>query len=95
MKTPKNITNIFSDDDADELGVKRFAKAMNAKLSDKRAQGKYGWNKPDDCTIAYLRRLLETHVEKGDPVDIANFAMMIWNREHPTGSCAPETEETS
>ena len=65
----------------DDAGVDRFARAMRAKLAEKAAEGKYGWDDPDVCDIDELKGMLIEHVEKGDPVDIANFCMMIWNRE--------------
>lgn len=94
-----DIRNIRFDDVADAVGVSRFTEAMSAKLAKKRADGRGGWNQerhtsqPDrgdrviryGCTVAYLRKLLHEHVAKGDMVDIANLAMMIWNRENPKG----------
>lgn len=71
--------------DADEIGVQRFAKAMDIKLAKKRDEGRGGWFIPSACPVEYLRDLLAEHVSKGDPVDIANLAMMIWNRENPNG----------
>ena len=87
----------LNDQDADAIGVMRFAAAMTRKLNRKRDEGKVGWNQEPytvqtdrgdlvhryGCTVAHLKRLLMEHVEKGDVVDIANFCMMIWNREHP------------
>ena len=85
----QQITEIFDDAEADSIGVRRFAKAMAVKLTDKRAEGRGGWHRPPSngygTGIARLRRMMLAHIEKGDPVDIANFCMMIWNREHPKG----------
>lgn len=64
----------------DDLAVDRFAAAMKAKLTEKRAQGYGGWDDPEDCTIGWLSELLRKHVDKGDPVDVGNFAMMIHQR---------------
>lgn len=64
----------------DDIAVDRFASAMKAKLAEKRAQGYGGWDRPDECTIAFLSELLRKHVGKGDPVDVGNFAMMIHQR---------------
>lgn len=67
----------------DELAVDLFAAAMKHKLAEKRAEGKGGWEKDFDentgegCSLDFLRRELESH---SDPIHIANFAMMIWNR---------------
>lgn len=65
---------------ADSVGLIAFSHAMAAKLRAKSRQGRGGWHRPDECSIDDLRRMLVEHVEKGDPIDIANFAMMIWNR---------------
>lgn len=64
----------------DEIAVDRFAAAMKAKLAQKRIEGRGGWEDPERCTIAALSLMLIEHVDKGDPVDIANFAMMIHQR---------------
>lgn len=66
---------------SDDIAVDKFAKAMKAKLAKKRAEGYGGWDNPDECTVRYLAGLLAAHIEKGDPVDIANFAMMLFHRK--------------
>lgn len=84
-----DITKIEDDALADKEGVDRFAAAMHAKMTDKRLQGYSGWH--NDCTTLHLLKLLNEHLPKGDMLDVANFAMMIWNREHPTAvSARPE-----
>lgn len=70
---------------ADTVGVLRFSEAMEAKLHAKRLEGRGGWNHPEACDMEDLWRMLRDHVKKGDPVDIGNFAMMIWNRQNPLG----------
>jgi hypothetical protein len=64
----------------DDLAVDAFAVAMKAKLAKKRDEGRGGWERPDECPPGRLSALLLSHLEKGDPVDIANFAMMLWHR---------------
>jgi hypothetical protein len=64
----------------DNLAVDRFAVAMKAKLDKKRADGRGGWENPDECSIAFLSQLLREHVDKGDPVDVGNLSMMIHQR---------------
>lgn len=64
---------------ADEVGVEVLASAMKQKLHRKRAEGRGGWY-DSSCTGEYLSKLLREHVEKGDPVDVANFCMMLYNR---------------
>jgi hypothetical protein len=58
----------------DNAAVDQLAAAMKAKLARKRTEGRGGWR---ECSEGELWRWLREHVEKGDPVDIANFAMMI------------------
>jgi hypothetical protein len=64
----------------DDLAVDRFAAAMKAKLAQKRAEGRGGWDRKDECSAEFLAELLRRHVEKGDPVDVANLAMMLHQR---------------
>lgn len=64
----------------DDMAVDRFAAAMKAKLARKRAEGRGGWDNPEECSVAFLSHLLREHVAKGDPVDVGNFAMMIHQR---------------
>lgn len=64
----------------DELAVHRFARQMRIKLEQKRSQGYSGWDDPTLCPMDRLWEMLRSHVEKGDPVDIGNFAMMIHQR---------------
>jgi len=63
---------------SDDHAVERFAMVMRAKLKLKRGHGRSGWER---CSLADLARMLVAHVGKGDPVDIANFAMMLYHRE--------------
>jgi predicted HAD superfamily Cof-like phosphohydrolase len=66
-----------SDDDA----VDNFAEAMKDKLAKKRADGRGGWEDSTDATMrARLSSMLRDHVMKGDPVDVANLAMMLHQR---------------
>lgn len=64
----------------DICGVEAISREMLGKLGQKRTNGRGGWFM-EECTIDDLKKMLAEHVEKGDMVDIANFAMMIWNRQ--------------
>lgn len=102
-----DIRSISSSELADDHGLLRFMAAMAKKLNRKREEGRCGWNlepytvQPDrgdavwrgGCTVADLRQMLKDHFKKGDMVDIANFAMMVWNREHPTGEDQPSGDQ--
>jgi hypothetical protein len=82
----------------DDGAVDAFAVDMKAKLARKRAQGRGGWHDPERCTVGELSEMLAEHVDKGDPLDVAIFAMMIHHRggriaapaepENPSGADA-------
>lgn len=64
----------------DNRSVTNFAYAMRVKLAVKRLAGRGGWQDKKQCSGEYLSKLLREHVEKGDPVDVANFCMMLHQR---------------
>lgn len=75
----------------DDEAVDRFARAMKVKLAKKRGEGRGGWGDERVCPPGTLQQMLIDHLEKGDPVDIGNFAMMIWSRgESVTGQPAQQ-----
>lgn len=73
----------------DDLAVDRFAAIMKAKLAVARDKGRGGWEDREKCPDGYLSQLLREHVEKGDPVDIANLAMMLSLRGERIAPPAP------
>ena len=60
----------------DDQAVDRFAAAMKEKLAKKRRDGRHGWHLKS-CQSTDLSDMLRDHIDKGDPVDVANFCMMI------------------
>ncbi len=74
------VAALSSTDHADDLAVDRFAIAMKQKLAKKREEGRGGWENKDECSAEYLSYSLIQHIWKGDPVDVANFAMMLQQR---------------
>lgn len=72
----------------DDLAVDRFGAVMKAKLAKKRNDGRGGWSGPE-CSEETLSRMLRDHVAKGDPVDVANFAMMLHQRGERIAQAAP------
>ena len=58
----------------DDTAVDNLARLMKAKLAQKREEGRSGWQhmNADDLTA-----ILRQHVDKGDPVDVANLCMML------------------
>lgn len=69
-----------SESHPDDIAVERFAYAMKAKLAKKRSEGRGGWERKDLCSADRLSYLLREHVEKGDPLDVGNLAMMLHQR---------------
>lgn len=65
----------------DDIAVDKFASAMKEKLAKKRAEGRGGWGDKEQCSNEFLSDLLIELVGKGDPVDVGNLAMMIFNRD--------------
>ena len=72
----------------DDEAVDAFAAAMKIKLAAARERGRSGWDNTDEdgegCSVDFLRRLLREHVDKGDPIDVANIAMFLWHRRAGT-----------
>lgn len=68
----------------DDLAIDRFAEAMKLKMAASRAKGRSGWCSRAETPHNLLVKFLEEHVAKGDPVDVGNFAMMLWNRGERT-----------
>ena len=64
----------------DDGHIDQFAYAMKRKMSEAGRKGRSGWHRKDECSAEDLSRMLREHVEKGDPVDVANFCMMLHQR---------------
>jgi hypothetical protein len=64
----------------DDLAVDRFAAEMKRKLAEKREEGYGGWR---SASARQLSLQLIMHLERGDPIDIANFALFLrFNRSN-------------
>ena len=75
---------------ADHEAVRNLSCAMMSKLQDSRSKGRSGWNDKTQCSAEHLSQLLREHVEKGDPVDVANFCAFLSARgEGITPQAAP------
>lgn len=70
----------------DDRCVERAADAMKEKLAQKRADGRGRWWDSFECKTASLQKMLKEHVEKGDPIDVMNIAMMLFCRGERTNS---------
>lgn len=73
---------------SDDLAVARFALAMQDKLAAARAKGRGGWENKLECSNERLTYLLVSHIMKGDPVDVGNFAMFLHQRGEGCGDIA-------
>lgn len=71
---------------SDDIAVDRFAAEMKTKLAAAREKGRGGW---ETCPPEALSQMLREHVEKGDPRDVANFAMFLWSLGQPISAAAP------
>ena len=77
---------------SDQNAVYIFSKLMLHKLAKKAAEGRSGWQ---ECSQARLTRMLREHVEKGDPVDVANFCMMLCANGMSIGPSCANGEKSS
>lgn len=68
----------------DMNGVAKLGEAMRYRLQEKNRQGRFGWYDPTVISTSALAGMLRLSVEKGDPVDVANYAMMLYNRDGRT-----------
>lgn len=76
-------------------GLSGFVHEMAVKLAVSEVKGRSGWPM---CTEQELSNMLREHVEKGDPIDVANFCMMLSSMHmrivpppaasHPCWSCS-------
>jgi hypothetical protein len=76
---------------ADAAAIMEFAAAMASKMHQAAMKGHFGWENPDLCTTESLQRALQEHVVKGDPVDVANYAMMLHARGAGSASASLQT----
>ena len=80
----------------DDLAVDRFAAAMKAKLAKSREKGRGGWDDKTQCSGEHLANLLVEHLAKGNEgtfEDVANFAMMLHQRNERTDILAKMISE--
>lgn len=75
------VSQPMDEQHTDDKAVDRFALVMKQKLAKKRRDGRSGWDRENECSMAFLANLLVGHVSKGCPVDIGNLAMMLHQRE--------------
>lgn len=81
-----NKTVLSDEQHQDDIAVDLFADAMKAKLAKKRIEGRSGWQ---SMSAEDLSKLLHQHIAKGDPLDVANIAMML----HQNGQALLQSPE--
>lgn len=64
----------------DNQTIEQFGCALRGKLREARAKGRSGWHDKFLCSQQTLSDMLRAHVDKGDPRDVAAFAMFLWAR---------------
>jgi len=76
----------------DDEAAERFCAKMKYKLGLARQRGKSGWDDPN-WTPEMISQALREHVDKGDPVDVANYCMFLAARKEPI-CAAPQPDES-
>lgn len=74
----------------DDEAIDKFAAAMKVSMAESRAKGRSGWDDPNDCSNELLSRKLREHVDKGDPLDVVIFTMMLHQRGERIAAPEPE-----
>ena len=59
-----------------------FVDEMKSKLTQKHVEGRKGYR---NMSNVELSKMLRDHVEKGDPIDVANFCMFIYSNKQRIG----------
>nr|AMP35820.1 Hypothetical protein [Pseudomonas aeruginosa] len=72
-----NSPSQFGEAVLDDAAVDAIALNMKVKMARNRAKGRSGWNDETTCTADFLSTELREHVAKGDPLDVAIYAMML------------------
>lgn len=68
----------------DDAAIDKFALAMKQKMQKKRNEGRSKWDNKKEIPALQLQCLLFESTQKGDPIDVANYAMMLWHRDELT-----------
>lgn len=76
-----SLAEVFPDPDEFDALVDAFASAMKAKLREKAAEGRTGWDDVNAFSDNELHWSLVEHADEGDPVDVANYAAFKFWRE--------------
>lgn len=74
-REPEIPADVARDADALDVLVTSFAATMRHKLRCKSIEGWTGWA---DLSVQEIKARIIHHIDKGDPVDVANFAAFWW-----------------
>ena len=77
---------------ADDIAVDQFARRMKWTLCQARGRGRSGWQ-DRSWTPEQISQALREHVEKGDPMDVANYCMFLAARNEPITKPAQPSPE--
>ncbi len=75
--------NAHKPETTDEHCINQFAEVMKTKMWNTSNEGRNGW---EQCTAEDLHTQMYACVCKGDPVDVANYCMMLYHRGIGTSS---------
>ena len=67
----------------DDVAVDEFSALLKLKLARARAKGRAGWRDPS-WTAAEINNQMHAHAAKGDPLDVAAYAMFLALRGEST-----------
>lgn len=87
LLTFARIAQLYPNEHTDDICVDCFALEMKIKLDKSRMKGREGWER---CSADELSKMLREHVDKGDPVDVANFCMFLKTLGQPIGPAAKD-----
>lgn len=76
----------------DALALEIFFKRMTDKMIRSARSGRSGWQ---GCSEGKLNRMLHAHIAKGDPVDVANFCMMLSALGYSTTPCHADSKSST
>lgn len=77
-----DMHQLMQDHHNDMDAILQAAGAQAEKMFASLLKGRGGWWKPE-CSPQFLLVELIKHIEKGDMIDVMNFAMMLWFRVEP------------
>lgn len=80
--------NAISNEMADISMIDLVSTAMKEKMHKKALEGRGGWYKLHEVKNEILIKMLKRHVDKGDMIDVLNFAAMIHVRTELYGDDA-------